>query len=322
MDVSVVKIDQISPDEKFRYGEDRENPVLEDSVETEGILIPIWLCRLDELVIVDGFERFRISRKNGFKEIPVVIFPKNNLEIVFLRGLHLNFVNRKMSSVEKLNAYFLALENFSLGTARAVADLLQLRHVPKIEEIIQKVHNFPRPFRRYFHQQNLSLRMLGKLADYNFVNYRQWFELAKLLNFNQSEIAVLLEEVRDICLREAVPPATLFGHMSLNEIAGGKLTPQQKIRRIKKQVHERRFPVLTKINLNLQHAAKNLQKRFNGDATILWDKTLENPGVTLNIKFSDDQKVDRFLQILAEPAVRSQLHKLLAINKNLPEEKK
>jgi len=316
-----ISLEKIEPDFPFAYHLETELPVLAHSVKKVGVLQPVTAVeREGKVLLIHGHRRFWAAQLAGLPDIPVFLYPEKELENAFFEGLHLNHTQNSFSPVEKLLAYHIARQNFPKKTALKAAELLELSRLPGIDQTVQKLAALPRQLLIYFHHIGIHYRMLEKILRYSFPEYRQWIELAAETRLKGAELAALLEQVRDICLRDDRSPSDVWQDLALEEIRGSKRTPQQKIQEIKRRVYERRFPLLTRIRHNLQEETRRIEKQWGRVLQISWDPSLERPGVILSFRFADRETLKRIAEAIQNKDFQQQVGGLLDKMEQLPED--
>lgn len=296
---------------------------MQKSIQQHGVLQPVWVAkRGDKFLLIDGFRRFRVAQKLGLGEIPARVFPEDELENVFAAALHLNLLGTGLSLIEKLRAYQMSFSFRNKNLVQQISDFLGFSKIPHIEQIAVDVTGQPEWLQTYFHRQNFQLRILNRLRANLLPEYEMWFSMATQLNLNGQELATLLEQVQDICLGERVTPAELWQQIGLEKILREKWTPQQKARKIKRRVKEKRFPILTHIESEIKEAARQIEKPFAGNMQVSWDQSLERPGLAFHLHLPEEKSVVAMWEALADKKLGEQIVSLLKKMNQLPEDMK
>jgi hypothetical protein len=164
------------------------------------------------------------------------------------------------------------------------------------------------------------MKALHQLTPYDLSEFSEWFTLADELNLKGSELLNILEQVQDISLGDNQKPQTLLVDTKLKEILESGRTPQQKVQALKLFVFQKRFPLLNRMQTNIQTIQKELEKLLGQDARLIWDRTLENPGAVLQINLKEEQQLSKMLTELQRPEVQDKIKKLLDKQNQLPED--
>lgn len=316
-----IALENLKPTFPFSYHIETELPMLANSVKKIGVLEPVTVTeREGKPLPVHGHRRIWAARQAGLREIPAFLIPEKNLETAFLEGLHLNLTSGEISPVEKLLAYRIARQHFSENTACETEELLEISHLPGKDSLVRKLTALPGPLVRYLHHIGIHYRMLEKILRYPFPEYRQWMEWAAETRLKSAELATLLEQVRDICLRDDCTPSDVWEDLAITEIQTSRRTPQQKIQEIKRLINEKRFPLLTRIRQNLQEMSRRMERPWSGFLQISWDSSLERPGVVLSFRIPDRDTLKRVAEALRNKDFHQQVGDLLDAMERLPED--
>ncbi|MFZ0389775.1 MAG: ParB N-terminal domain-containing protein [Calditrichia bacterium] len=307
---------------KMYYRLGKAAPELITSVSRAGILQPLFVLEGEPVCIMDGMRRLQAAAENPeIKEAPVVFFPAEERFSAFVQALHLNISSGLLSAVEKLRAVHTAHHQFGTAEVRQVAEILELQHFPHLDDLRKQVSEWPLWLQEYGHRIRLSLRVLEKLRQYPFSKYKQWLVLADRFNFKGAELLRMLEQLRDIQLREGPAPAEVWLNSGIDELLKSPLTAQQQVRQIKSMLEKFRLPILNRIEHLLQQQARVIQHHADSGIQLQWDKTLETPGILLQVQLPDTDAVNKFVQDMQVPELRIQLKKFIEQMNHLPEEK-
>ncbi len=317
MKIRHIPLTEIASAEKFRYRREGVSPSLERSVKAVGVLQPVWGVEQEGVVLLDGFRRVEAARRGAVEEIPVRLFAPSQLEEAFLQALHLNLTGTGLSVLEQLLALNRAESTFP-AQVPTVLKWLEYEHLPGVLELGRKVAALPDWLQDYFHRSNLSVRMLQKLLHFSPGDYEPWYRIGADLHFKGAELVNLLEQVRDVALRDSRSPAELWKNLGIETVLESARTPQQKVQEIKKIVAKTRFPLLHKIQQRVQEKAVGLERDFPGMLKVSWDRSLESPYLLLTLRLGENE--ERLQQRILQPAVVRKLKEIWEAINQLPEE--
>jgi len=315
-----IDIKEIIVNKKYSYHVDLDVPVLIQSVKSVGIVQPLWCIPGKKFLIIDGHRRYIAAKQACLKQLPIFSFEPVELEEIFLKALHTHLTTQGLSIVEKLKALKIALDSFTENALEEVKNLLGFNHIPGVEFLAKTIHQLPDWMITYFHGIEVSLRMLSRLLKYSFDEYQPWFHLATNLHFKGPELMTLLEQVRDIGLRDQISAKDLFIKLEMDQLLKSPFTPQQKSQKVKNIVKSFRMPVYHHIEKRLQNISQNVKKQIPGPIQISWDKSLENPGIMLTLFISHPKDYPTFVDSLNQPEIHKKIEEMLQTISRLPQE--
>ena len=320
LEITLIKVAQINQSFPYCYHFQIENPALVESVKETGIVYPIILVFDKKYFVVDGHRRLIAAVSAGLKEVPAFVYDLKQIEATFFMGLQANLNSGDLTAIEKLKAYEIARERFSESGQEKIKQLLGIDRLSYLELVADSLLKLPHSTQRYLHRQNFSMKALHQLTPYDLSEFSEWLSMADELNLKGSELLNILEQVQDISLGDNQKPQTLLEDTKLKEIMESSRTPQQKVQALKLFVFQKRFPLLNRMQTNIQTIQKELEKLLGQDARLIWDRTLENPGAVLQIYLKDEKRLSKILAKLQRPEIQGKIKKLLDGQNQLPEE--
>ncbi len=316
--IQQIRCSDISEDKPYFYHFYIYDKFLSESIKMQGILKPLWLIENNDMIIIDGYRRFCAACENNMTTIPAVIFNRDRLEKTFLWGLHVNLIGKKLSLLEKLRAYQIAVTNFSEETIKMVSELLELQRIPDIGNTAKKVLASPGWFQEYLHKHEMHLKIIRKLNRYSEKEYQDWFKMAVNLNFKGWELITLLEKIEDVLIRDEVDAGHLWRVLKMDHILRTDWTSLQKVRHIKARVDEIRYPIMNKIEKRMSLYKSELEKRFSGHVKIDWDRSFEKPEIMVNIQISSASMADKIFEKIGNEDTLKALKKIILAMDELP----
>lgn len=317
--IKIIPVEDIAISKKFEYNLAPKNLDFVSSVRKAGILIPIWVCKNGRYEILDGYQRVKAAKLINLPIIPAIIFPKEYLKELFISSLYVNKFTRKMSVTEKLIAIHLANKFFSAGTASKVSYILEIPQIFNLREITQKIVKFPRWVKDYFHRKDIHMKLIGKLTRYSVKEYHCWFHMASSLNFNGTELTLLLDQIRDITIRDGVKPSQLWIDLGIDDLMKLDITSHQRVQKIKMKVESLRYPTLKNIQRKMKQEVKRVENKLSFHLDINWDNKLEQAGITMNIQIFDESELEEFFKTMGKDEFKNELTLLLDLMNQNPE---
>jgi hypothetical protein len=210
-----------------------------------------------------------------------------SLEKLFLSTLLLNISHSELSVIEKLKVVKITKGLGLKSLYNDTLEILQLSYITDVSEISAEVLNFPKNFQNYFHLKNVSIKNFQTMLRFPFSAYKKWFNLCVDLAFNFKDFLQYLSRIEEIALRDSQSPSELWDEFQIDTIIQSSMTPQQKLQKIKKRIDMHRYPTLNNINDNLEKIAKQLIKDMGDKLAVIWDPTLENSVLSLNLNLKE-----------------------------------
>jgi hypothetical protein len=317
--INFIHVNEISNSKNFEYNLTPKNLELVSAIKKEGILIPVWLCENKGYEIFDGHQRVKAAKLINLVKIPALIHPKQNRDELFISSLYVNKFTREMSVTEKLLAFHTANKFFSVGTAGKVPNILTIPKIIDLQEIAYKVVKLPRWLKYYFHHNDFPMKIIRKLIRYSLIEYRSWFHLASSLNLNGTELTLILDQIRDMMLRDGIKPPQLWTNLGIENIMKMDITNHQKVQKIKIKVEAYRFPTLKNIQRKLRQEVKRIENELSLRLDINWDDKLEQAGIVMNIQLSDEAEVKEFIKKIGKGNFKNELTLLFDLMNRNPE---
>ncbi|NOX37430.1 MAG: ParB N-terminal domain-containing protein [Calditrichaeota bacterium] len=325
MDPRLVEVERhtILPDTHWRYRIPLpENSTLRRSVQQHGILSPLLLLEKDkkQYFIIDGFQRFEWIQGTRFTRIPARIYPAGQAELAFWKGLQINTSIRPLSVVEKAHVVQ-HIQGFR-DEAIIQAILKDLAIPPKgtFLQIYREIAALPIPMQQYFHQYQFSFRQIERLRALKIETLEPWIRLAIQLRLKAQEFLNIMEMVWDIAVRENLSVAQCYQALSIDELLSREWTPQQKTTFLKNLLHQRRYPLLTRMRNRIDEAAKEIQENAPLPVKIFWDPNLETPGYHLQFYLEKEDDLHRLGELIEEPEFKNRLVQLFSVIRSMEED--
>jgi len=322
MKIQSILYSQVDMDNRMCYHVEQSPSELFHSVREFGVRTPLWIVELKKLVIVDGYRRFHIGQKLKLKEFPALIFKANQFERTFCSALSINTTNNKLSTIEKIKAVQLSERVLNHPLDEDILEILGLKYFPLEEEVLAFSKNIPPWLEEYFHRIELSFKNIKKIVRFTISEYESWLYIAKTLNFKGNELLNYLEMIREICLRDNLSAIQLWEKLSMPTLTGGDVNHAQISNKIKRILHDVRYPILGEMNKNIGNKIKQLIEAHKGYLQIDWDKSLEEGHLNLTCSIHSGQDLDGIISFTNNFGNRKVIEEILRDMKTLPPKKK
>ncbi len=315
-------VNQLVSSQKLFYHMDPAPQELRQSIQEVGVLRPVQVVSVPEegILVVDGHRRVHLAQQLHLPQLPCEIYPPEQLEDLFYQAVHLNQFEGGLSLMEKIRVLHRTREQFSPALFEKLARRFQFAHLSRLESFLDDCVALPEWLQNYFHQQNIHLRMLQKVLRFPVAEYQSWLQAAVEVRWKPAELITVLEQVRDVALRENESPEQLWHRLGADTILHSQATAGQKNQQLKRVLHTARYPILTRMEAVLKQEVRVLRQFFPEGLEVQWDKNLEQPGIQLQLQIGRAQEVDTRLTRLGEEKFRQQLRKVLQRLTTLPEE--
>lgn len=273
---------------------------LQSSVQTFGILHPPRLYEENgTLTILDGFERLRIAREMGTKQVACFIYDASQLSLqnAFLLCLELNRLSRPFNMVEKAQLLKASHQVFS-GTniPKAFWSLIEIPHNIRSVQQFKDLLTLPPVVQKYAINNNTSLATILGFLNFRPENIDKLASQLFLLPLNQNKLADILSLLRDISQKEE-KSALLVLEEILPEIEL-EFSPHNKEQKLRQLLHQRRNPNYEKRLADFEDHVKKLP--INDKTKVQPAPFFEADYVEVTTKFYNQEDVNEFIDTLKD----------------------
>ena len=313
----IIKLPLIdSKDESFRITTQKNIDHLMDSIDDMGLLnLPLLIEKSSGYKIVCGFRRIEACRQLEWSDIEARILDSDTKRLECIKyAITDNSLQRPLNLIEQSRSINMLCDFFK-DFSRLDKELSDMG-LPDNQSIIKKINelcHLPGSVQNGILSNTISLTMaleLGRLQQEAGEGFTKLFETLKLSLNKQREILTL---VKEISLREDISILKVIENNILQKILTNEdLDRNQKIRKIRTYLKQRRFPVITAAEKEFEKHLKKL-KLGNGIKLIPPDNF---EGSTYFLKFSfrnlielKDRKTS-FDALIKNPSLRKILDRL------------
>jgi len=314
-DLKYIPLHFIKDDKFFNFTEytSQHLETLKLSISRLGVVNPVILQPLQGMYrIVVGFGRFFAAKQLKLSFIPARVLkddlpPSQILKFILL--LH----SRKFSLAEK--ARLIKIMNLSgLSSKQIVREFGSYLEVNS-QEIVRaylKISNYHPGFLSYLSTHGVSLKHSLSAEGLSFQEQGFFLFLANSLSLKGYDLNDILTDLREIAMLERKKVLTVVKDLKIPEILEDPtLTRSQKINKIKKIIKKERFPILSKINQNLEKISKKL--KFTPGTEVTWDSKLEEPGLKISFRITQPEMAKSIAKDLLNKTNISLINELLRI---------
>ena len=260
-----------SKDDFFRITTQTNVDHLMDSIHHVGILnLPLLVEKETGYKIVCGFRRIEACRRLNWVDVEVRILDSDTKQLECITyAITDNSLQRPLNLIEQsrcINLLYTFYKDVSVLSKELSA--MGLPENPSIVKKIKKLCHLPESIQKGILSNTISLAMaleLGRLQQDAGQGFANIFETLKLSLNKQREILTL---VKEIAFREDIPILKVIKTDMLQKILTNEdLDRNQKIRKIRFYLKQRRFPVITAAANEFENQLKKL-KLGNGTKLI------------------------------------------------------
>jgi ParB family chromosome partitioning protein len=276
-------------DHSFRITTQETVDDLMDSIRHVGLLnLPVLLKKKSRHIVLCGFRRIEACRRLDRLDVKARILDSDTKTLECARyAITDNAFQRPLNLIEKSRSIRM-LSNF-FTDKRRLSKEMSLLGVPCHESVITTIKDiccFSNPLQNSILSEKISLTMalelhkMSKDLEAGFVNL---FNLLNLSFNKQREVVTLIKE---IALREDIPMAQILTGQDLKRILDHEdLDKNQKIRKIRTYLKQRRYPAITRAEQVFEEHRQNL--KLGTGIQLIPPDNFESPTYFLKFSFKN-----------------------------------
>ena len=252
-----------SKDDSFRITTQINVDHLMDSINHVGMLnLPLLVEKETGYKIVCGFRRIEACRRLNRADVEARILESDTKKLECITyAITDNSLQRPLNLIEQsisINLLYPFFKDVSVLGKELSA--MGLPDNPSIVNKIKELCHLPESVQNGILSNTISLAMaleLGRLQQDDGVSFAKLFETLKLSLNKQKEILTI---VKEISLREDIPILKVIKTDRVQKILSNEdLDRNQKIRKIRIYLKQRRFPVITAAEKEFENQLKKLK---------------------------------------------------------------
>ena len=293
-------------DERFRisYYFSLEKLIL--SIRKVGHLNPPLIALRDKhFILVSGWKRVLACIKLCLYSIPVFVLEEDDDLKKFLVAFYENFATREFSLLEKAEILS-RLKKFGEDEKSIVKHYLPLLDIPStltnLESFLAFSHVEPE-VKRVIHQKNMPFSSVKLLVG--FTPQERKLLLPLLLPSGQNKLKEILEDLKEISRRNDIAPKKILSSKEILEITGSeKLSPLQKIDRIRVILRKKRYPALSSRKESFDSLLNKL--KLPEAVMVKPSPFFEEENFSVNFSFGNSEELKTNLLKLQELALKKE----------------
>ncbi len=310
----IVKLSEVdASDHSFRITTQETVDDLMDSIGHVGVLnLPLLLEKKPRYIILSGFRRIEACRRLDRFDVNARILDSDTKKLECARyAITDNAFQRPLNLIEKSRSIRMLSTCFS--DHRRLSKEMSILGVPCHESMIIKIKDicsFSKPLQNSILSESISLPValeLHKMSKDVEDGFVELFSVLKLGVNKQREILTLIKE---ISLREDIPMAEILEGLHLKRILNDEnLDKNQKIRKIRSHLKQRRFPAITCAERWFEEHRQNL--KLGSGIKLIPPDNFESPTYFLNFSFKDLKELKHLKKIFDSLIKNPSLKKIL-----------
>jgi len=309
-----VKLSEVdTSDHSFRITTQETVDDLVNSIRHVGLLnLPLLLEKKSRTIILCGFRRIEACRRLDRFDVNARILDSDTKKLECARyAITDNAFQRPLNLIEKSRSIRMLSNCFS--DHRRLSKEMSILGVPCHESMIIKIKDicsFSKPLQNSILSESISLPValeLHKMSKDVEDGFVELFSVLKLGVNKQREILTLIKE---ISLREDIPMAEILEGLHLKRILNDEdLDKNQKIRKIRSHLKQRRFPAITRAERWFEEHRQNL--KLGSGIKLIPPDNFESPTYFLNFSFKDLKELKHLKKIFDSLIKNPSLKKIL-----------
>ena len=292
-----------------------DTSLLFQSLEENSILTPILVAKIKHiegaLMVIDGFKRLRWALEQGLTEVPVLKAGEMTRRQVLLLLLSRYSGHLKTCATKALFLNHLSEAGFPKDLLMDLAMRgLGLQPFGGLLEKYLRVSTLPKEVLRFCHEKDLSLKRCLNLTHQPRRLLEKIIRLRHKISISASLLLELTDNISDILKRDEITAEEFFENGQIRQVLSQEMDINQRTRLFRQMVKEMRYPVLTRLQGELQDIQNNYFK--NSPLLIRWDETLENRKVTISASVSDLSQLSDIVNAISSAKTKEGIKKILS----------
>jgi ParB/RepB/Spo0J family partition protein len=291
------------------------------SIERVGLLQPVFLRELPsgKYQIVHGFRRVLACRDLHFEAVEAWVYNLENLGDLegFRISLLDNLTIRRLNLIEKATVLYKLFHQFGLEKQVVIRDYMPLLNLEPSSEVLGgylQLYQLEGEVQNYLVAEEIPLKLALELLRFSPEDQRQLVHLASSLKLTLNTFKELISLIEEIMGREDITLENLLDELDIPGILASSILPvPQKTEKVRKILKQRRYPLLTSLEDQLQEKLKQL--RLPKEVLITLPPFLEGDRLKVTFQFRNIKELERILMKLQELIGREELEDILRLLK-------
>jgi ParB/RepB/Spo0J family partition protein len=309
-----ISLKEIHRDFFFRFTRLSDLSRLKNSITQSGIRNPLWVIEKNKgYQLVGGFSRFQAAEELHLTKIPAIV-TANDIHQSFREVLLEHLAGRVFNLVEKARILRI-LDKLSIPVEQWLDDFLNILELPnqsRLLEDIKTIVKWPQEIQQYIEEYNLSKKQCGLFYSLKKDEMIMMIRIAESLSIRPVELLEITDGFINLSRREEIPLKEYFKKLGVDDLLkDDELTRQKKIDYLKNRLKEAENPQITNWNKRLEKLNRNIH--LPPIVQIQWDRTLERPGIRIQVDIRKIDELSRLVSFLSERENQKRIVDMLEI---------
>ena len=296
MRLKEVAISKIQMDSPFFFRVSATDSEIYDSVKRMGILSPPIAFQEDNhFVPVTGRSRLLAALKAQIDKVPLMIINEFAIEEVWKIAIEDAKTDADLSDFEKAKILKETVFKNPRNEHSIILNSLDLKFDAHQKKYFKKIIDLPNELYLYASRYGLSSKQTKALVQFPVELLDTMVKYAGLLSIRPVEFIQLTGNLFEIHRGQSKSLNALFKEMEFDKILNDtELNRNQKIDKIKVNIRNMRYPLLTELNEKLEQLTKDLP----GAIRVKWDKTFESSDLQISIDMKSPNELTSILDMI------------------------
>lgn len=311
MRLEYTDIENIKIDSPYFFGTSTENPDFIESVKNIGIITPLPVTKGDgKYIPLDGQKRLNAAIKGKTRKIPVLVYDDISIQEAWIFSIIKNGGGNNLSISEKSRIFqhtILQYPNEDFSTV-----LLEIGEYPSPKNIqfFKSIISLPKEIHHYIERYGLSKKQTEALILFPEEIVANLVKIGQKLAIRPVELIDMAKNFYEIHRAHKISIDEISKASEIEIILKDEnLNRNEKIKRIKNNLHQMRFPLLTETNNKLHETADQLPPAVKAR----WLPTLEKAAFEISLEIKNPADVAGLEKILSEKRLQKTLKKISQI---------
>jgi ParB family transcriptional regulator, chromosome partitioning protein len=297
-----------------------ELQALQRSVARTGVLTPLHLRQPSEqspLQVVCGWKRLLACQQTGHTSVPALVYSAVELskQQAFLLALHDNLGCRVLNAVEKARVLLRLRQQFHYQPGTLLQEFCPLLDLPPRAETLEAyclLATLEDPLQAAVVEGTLPIETALWIGTYDAEDRQVLLGLFTGLKVGTNRAREFATYIDEICQRDACRPAGLLQGLGIPTVlADTQLSGPQKLDRVRRVLHQARYPQISTYEQRFQEAVRRL--RLPSQISLRPPPYFEGQQYQVTLSFSQRQELQHYAQRLLDAAEHEALDVLLEL---------